>query len=201
VPKAGESGPFAPPALPGVLATTSPSVPSPRIGTRLLTGPPLGVLPSHRGERFPRSAQEPALGSRRLHAGHHSGSRQASPELHPGPTTGARFRWRPYAFDTSSAVHSRSPSQRTPDGFIPPFPARSPPRPLGQSSIRWFGPWSCNPSPRGQPSSPVQHGCFESASTSEPPLRAFVAHSRPRTGQSGAPAAPAPDRDRRAGGC
>lgn len=85
-------------------------------------GPPLGVLPSHRGERFPRSTREPALGSRRLHADHRSGSRQAPPELRPGPTTGVRFRWHPYAFDTSSAVHFRSSSQRSPDGFIPPFP-------------------------------------------------------------------------------
>ena len=33
-------------------------------------------------------------------------------------------------------------------------------RQLGWSSIRWFGPWACTPSPRGQPSSPVQQGCF-----------------------------------------
>ena len=35
---AGSSGPFAPPALPGFVATTSPSAPAPRIGTRLLMG-------------------------------------------------------------------------------------------------------------------------------------------------------------------
>src|SRR5262245_29852835 len=89
---AEELDPFAPPALPGCMTTTGPSVPSPRVGTRLLMGPPLGGLPSHRGDRFPRSAQEPALDSRRLHAGHHSGSRQAPPELGPRPTTGAWFR-------------------------------------------------------------------------------------------------------------
>src|SRR6266496_411153 len=59
---AGESGPFAPPALPDFIATTDPSVPAPRIGTRLLTGLPLGDLPWHRGDRFPRSAQEPLAG-------------------------------------------------------------------------------------------------------------------------------------------
>src|SRR2546425_12877402 len=91
-PSASSLGSLAPPALPGFFATTSPSVPSPRIGTRLLMGPPLGVLPWHRGDRFPRSAQEPVLDSRRLCAGHHSGSQQASPELSPGPTTEARFR-------------------------------------------------------------------------------------------------------------
>src|SRR2546425_4454875 len=89
-PSASSLGSFAPPALPGFIATTSPSVPSPRIGTRLLVGPPLGDLPWHRGDRFPRSAPEPALGSRRLCAGHHSSSRQAPLELRPGPTTGVR---------------------------------------------------------------------------------------------------------------
>jgi predicted RNase H-like HicB family nuclease len=37
------------------------------------------------------------------------------------------------------------------DGFLPPFPSRSPPRSLDQSSIRWFGPRACTPSPRGPP--------------------------------------------------
>jgi hypothetical protein len=59
---AGESGPFAPPALPGFIATADPSVPVPRIGTRRLAGLPLGDLPWHRGDRFPRSAQEPLAG-------------------------------------------------------------------------------------------------------------------------------------------
>src|SRR5204863_4511641 len=91
-PKAGESGSFAPPVLPGFLATTSPSAPAPRIGTLILVGPPLGFLPSHRGGRFPRSAQEPALDSRRLHAGHHASRQQAPLAFGPGPTNGARFR-------------------------------------------------------------------------------------------------------------
>jgi hypothetical protein len=59
---AGVSGPFAPPALPGFIATANPSVPVPRIGTRLLAVLPLGGLPWHRGDRFPRSAQEPLAG-------------------------------------------------------------------------------------------------------------------------------------------
>ena len=33
-----------------------------------------------------------------------------------------------------------------------------PPRPLGRSSFRRFEPWSCNPSPRDLPSSPMQRG-------------------------------------------
>src|SRR6266540_4334003 len=51
----------------------------------------LGISLEHRGWRFPRSAQEPALNSRRLYAGHHSGSKQVAPELCPGATTGLRF--------------------------------------------------------------------------------------------------------------
>src|SRR5512143_412363 len=34
-------------------ATTSPSAPVPRIGTLALVALPLGLLPSHRGDRFP----------------------------------------------------------------------------------------------------------------------------------------------------
>lgn len=44
-------------------------------------------------------------------------------------------------FDTSSAVHLRSSSRNTPDGFTSRvFPQRSPPRPFGRRSLRWFGP-------------------------------------------------------------
>ena len=57
-----------------------------------------------------------SLVSRRLHAGRRSASQQAPSELPPRPTTGAWFRRRPYAFDTSSTIHLRSSYQRTPDG-------------------------------------------------------------------------------------
>ena len=95
-------------------------------------------------------------------------SQQAPSELCPRPTTGAWFRQHPYAFDMSSAVHSRSSFQRTPDGSCPPFPQRSPPRPLSRSSLRWFEPWSCNPSPRGQPS------CQAAACKSDPSWQCFL---------------------------
>ena len=61
--------------------TTGCSAPVPRIGTLLLVGPPLGVLPSHRSDRFPRSTQEPEPRSRRLNAGRHPGHKQALPGL------------------------------------------------------------------------------------------------------------------------
>src|SRR3954469_3267878 len=96
---AGVSGPFPPPALPGFDGTTNPSVPSPRIGTRLLRGLPLGGLPWHRGDRFPRSAQEPLAGlppsSCRSPLGQSAGFRRASSQTNDWSlvlATSLRFR-------------------------------------------------------------------------------------------------------------
>src|SRR5208283_3304892 len=96
---AGVSGPFAPPALPGFIATANPSVPAPRIGTRLLAVPPLGGLPWHRGARFPRSAQEPLAGltpsSCRSPLGRSAGCLRASSQANnwsPVSATSQRFR-------------------------------------------------------------------------------------------------------------
>jgi len=61
------------------------------------------------------------------------------------------------------------------------FPDRSLPGLLTQAASGRFGTWSCNPIPKGLPSSPVQQGCFKLASTSRPPFRAVVAHSRSRS--------------------
>jgi hypothetical protein len=66
------------------LTTTGDSAPVPRFGTRALVGLPLELLPSHRGDRFPRSTQEPEPRSRRLHAGRRLGSKQVPPRLIPG---------------------------------------------------------------------------------------------------------------------
>jgi hypothetical protein len=57
------------------------SAPVPRIGTLTLMGPPLGFLPYHRNDRFPRSPQEPDSGSRHFYAGRRPGSKQVSPGL------------------------------------------------------------------------------------------------------------------------
>ncbi len=73
--------------------------------------------PPYRGDRFPRSIPEPELSSRRLHAGHHLGSKQVSPRLIPGQVIIPRFRCHLYTFDTSSAVRFRSPSQLIPDAL------------------------------------------------------------------------------------
>jgi hypothetical protein len=80
-------------------------------------GLPLGSLPSHRGDRFPRSLQEPGSESRRLHAGCRLGRNQDTPQTRPGLTTSPRFRHHLYAFDTSSAVCSRSSLRTIPDGI------------------------------------------------------------------------------------
>jgi hypothetical protein len=81
-------------------------------------GFPLERLPSHRDDRFPRSATEPDPGSRRLQAGCRSGR---APGLRPNssrrPLPSPRFRHRPVNFGTSSAVRLRSSLRISPDGI------------------------------------------------------------------------------------
>src|ERR1019366_8300618 len=65
-----------------------------------------------------------------------------------------RFRHRPYAFDTSSVVSLRSSSCQSPDLVLPrPFPSVLTTRAFDHSRRRWFGTCSCQPVPRGLPSS------------------------------------------------
>ena len=78
---------------------------------------PLGLLPSHRDDRFSRSIQEPDPASRRLYAGCRSGSLQDYSRTRPGSSTRPRFRHHPWHFDTSSAARSRSPLRTIPDGI------------------------------------------------------------------------------------
>jgi hypothetical protein len=95
----GRPVPFAPPALPGLTATTRRSAPVPRIATHPSRCLPLGVLAwrpaagqhratgraAHRDDRFPRSTPEPEPSSRHLHAGHRLASLQAPSRLIPRP--------------------------------------------------------------------------------------------------------------------
>ena len=101
---------------------------------------------------------------------------------------------------TLSTRHQRFTHVRLPSAHLTGssrlFPNRSPPRPLGQRSIRWFGPRSCSPSPRGLPSSLVQQGCFRRPS-SRPPFRAVVAHSHRRSARRRVRVSPVPCRLRR----
>ena len=139
----------------------------PSLHSALVLGPwgylPLGHLPWHRSARFPRSAWKPDPGSRHLCAGHHLGSRQVAPRLHPEPTTGARFRWRPYAFDRSLVIHFRSPSWISADGYTRLFLGCSLPGFSGPSSAGCFEDRSCNPSPGGPPPSSMQQSCVQLA--------------------------------------
>jgi len=45
---------------------------------------PLGLLPLHPGDRFPRSARKPGQGSRRLYAGRRPGGKRVIPRTYPG---------------------------------------------------------------------------------------------------------------------
>ena len=110
-------------------ATTSPSAPVLRIGTRALVGLPLELLPSHWSDRFPRSAKEPGLDSRHLQAGCRLGRASGlRPDSSREPLPSPRFRHRPVNFGTSSVVRPRSSLQISPDRFYSRlFLRRSPP--------------------------------------------------------------------------
>src|ERR1700690_4454600 len=105
-----------------------------------------------------------------------------------------RFRHRPYAFDTSSVVPLRSSSCQSPDLVLPrPFPSVLTTRAFLHSRRRWFGTCSCQPVPRGRPSS------IKQLHTLGPPRPfALVAHCRPHIVQTAVRAAPTPGPTRRA---
>jgi hypothetical protein len=73
------------------ITNTSCSAPVPRIGTLILMGPPFELLPSHRDDRFPRSAQKPESRSCHLYAGGRLGSKQVAPKLVLDPTKKPSF--------------------------------------------------------------------------------------------------------------
>src|SRR4051794_19457943 len=134
-------------------ATTSPSAPVPRIGTLALVGLPLGLLPWHRGDRFPGSMFEPGSDSRHLCAGRHAGSKRISPALIPGQRLNpgfdvvlmlsTRHRWFPCGrlSDPHLTRSRRAFSLTLTTGALDP------------SRSRWFGACLRRPAPRGLPSS------------------------------------------------
>src|SRR5215467_9293155 len=109
-------------------------------------------------------------------------------EACPALTTPPRFRHRPYAFDMSSVVPLRSSSCQSPDLVLPrPFPSVLTTMAFDHSRRRWFGTCSCQPVPRGLPSS------IKQLHTLGPPRPfALVAHCRPHTVRTGGRAAPTP---------
>ncbi len=128
------------------------------------------------GWAFPRSVQPQqtrlASPSCRTPPGQSAGTRQA----HPGNNLKPRFRCHVVNhLDTSTAIHSRSPSWSPPDASPAPSPHRSPPRPHDQRSMRRFEASPRRATPKGQ----TFIGCTAPPSptitySSRPP--AFVAH-------------------------
>jgi len=83
-------------------------------------------------------------------SGHPPGSSREQPET--------RFRCHVVNhLDTSTAIHSRSPSWSPPDASTAPSPHRSPPRPHDRRSMRRFEASPRRATPKGQPSSATQH--------------------------------------------
>ena len=119
----------------------------------ILMGLPLGFLPYHRSDRFPRSTQEPDSRSRHLYAGRRPGSKQDSPELILGykqpPVLTS-----PYSFSTP---HQWFACARLLDPYLTSsceaFSLTLTTLALYQRSLRWFETCTCKPTPRGLPSS------------------------------------------------
>ena len=114
--------------------------------------------PAPSGRQVPtfRAGPRPELAppSCRTPPGQSAGSPQAHPEIRPQP----RFRRQSEAFDTSSAVHLRSPSRVPPDALIgAPFPQRSPPRLLTDAACGGLQPPPAGRLRRATPPSPAQH--------------------------------------------
>lgn len=109
-----------------------------------------GFLPCHRGDRFPRSPQEPEMGSRCLHAGHHPARKQVPSGFVPSQQRHSVLMPLVCLFDASSAVHSRSSSHPALDASRGVFSSTLTTIALDHGSSTQFGTRSCNPIPRGQ---------------------------------------------------
>ena len=79
---------------------------------------PLGSLPSHQSDRFPRSAYEPDPDSRRLRAGCRKGRASGLRPCLSRSDHRPRFRHQLYAFGSSSTVRFRSSLWTLPDGIM-----------------------------------------------------------------------------------
>ena len=126
-----------------------------RIGTLILMGPPLGFLPWHRNDRFPRSPRKPRSCSRHLYACRRSDSKQAPPNL-SWDRKRSQF-WRHLKFSTP---HQWFIVIRLHDPYLArscrAFSLTLTTMALYHSSLRWFEACSCKPTPRDLPSSFVQ---------------------------------------------
>ncbi len=125
--KADRSNPFAPSPLRDFLTTAGWSALVPRIGTLILVGPPLGFLPYHRDDRFPRSPKKPGSESRHLYTGGRLGSQQVSPKIILDPILKSSFD----LVSIFSMPHQwftcvRLSETHLPQSFAVTFPKRSP---------------------------------------------------------------------------
>ena len=143
--------------------------------------------PRARDDRFARSASEPGPSSRRLHAGHHLGSKRVAPRLIPRHLVSLGFDVIWISFDTSSADRFRSPSWPSPDALVgATFPQRSAPRLLTGAPCGGL-----RPPPAGRPrriagptdgpsiSDAALHQSIRSSTSSLPPHS--CSHTKPRS--------------------
>jgi hypothetical protein len=120
--------------------------------------------PPRRGDRFPRSMQQPEPSSRHLHAGRHLGSQQAPPRLIPGlqsiPGFDVTFLFRHVnsgSLSLAFLAHTCRAQRRD-------FPVTLTTTALDRSSSRWFAASACTAAAEGPPGqqrpappSPAQH--------------------------------------------
>jgi len=142
----------------GFTTTTSQSANPPRIGTQHLAVSAAWCSPSHHPSRgggirvglptFRAAAADQARVAFMPDttwpvSGHPPGSSREQPEAPVSMSCG-------YHLDTSTAIHSRSPSWSPPDASPAPSPHRSPPRPHDRRSMRRFEASPRRATPKGQ---------------------------------------------------
>ena len=110
----------------------------------------VGILPSHRDDRFPRSLKEPEMGSHRLHAGHRAARKQVSSALIPSQQRCSVL----MSVSCLSTRHQQFTCVCLPISHLTPskgaFSSTLTTRALYPSSSTRFETWSCNPISRGQ---------------------------------------------------
>jgi hypothetical protein len=147
-----------------------------RLGVSL-SRPATSGPPVHRGDTFPRSARKPGPRSRRLHAGHHLGSKQVSPRLIPGPHLRPGFD----AVLILSTRHQRFAFARLRDPHLTrsrrAFSATLSTPALDRRTWRWFAASPCRTAAEGRSLHlPCSIAARSSPSTSSGSSFAFVAH-------------------------
>ena len=145
---------------------------------RALRGPPAWLAPFASGREVPTFREAACLELTPPPCRMPSGPQSGTSQTRPGLTTAPRFRHRPYAFDTSSAVHLRSSSQDLPDGIKSRLsPQRSPPRILSVAACGGL-----EPAPDRWLRGALPHLLHSMA---PPFVSTFVAHSRRRRRRHG----------------